>query len=746
MRILGRIDSQESSQDFDLDKFWTFQPLVDVDGQAGYTLNVKGEPLALSATQVLACYLYEQRELAEMHTKTTVKDVCISIPSYYGPIQRQAVLDACSIVNLNCLRLMHQHTATALDYGIYRANEFDAENPSVVAFCAMGHTSFSVSLVKFVPAKLEVLSEVCARHCGGRDLDLALMNYFGQEFANKTGLDCLSKPRSRLKLEEAVQKTKKTLSTVNEASCAVEYLVEEEDLKSSITRDVFEGLCQPQAQQITATIEQALAEAGLQAASIENVEIVGGSSRVPFVKECIQRVFQGKPLRTTLNQEECVAKGCALQGAMISPLVRVREFAVSDFAEYGITVGWVPTSHKETEADMEVEESAGTLKIMDTFPKHSSLDNSVVLSFVRKAPFELDVNLKEETMTRFPPDTQKRLAQYLIDLPLRETPVKVKVTLNLDLNGIVQVTKCETLEEEEYEVKEKVKKPKTTPEDKEAPVEEGQTPADEEEVEVVKKKTRTTRREVPVKVLFQNGLPMHRLEALQELELQMQREVRETVETEKVKNDLEGYVLNMKYKIDGELSEYMISDIKAGYRTELDAAEDWLYDHFETGTKAEFTDKLMEISVIGNHAAQLKQSHEDFHLLVTDIQAAIAENTNMFNNPNMDQERREAFAPIVQKTHEMSEWVQNVSANQKTLPLTEAPSVSPQVLKTTLEEYTTHVNRIRDERDAVEKKAAEELLAQLKAEAEAKKAEEAAAAEGAPAEEPAAENPEEAKE
>merc|ERR1719433_693275 len=140
------------------------------------------------------------REVTEKWTQAKLADCVIGVPAHFSDVHRQAVLDAAKIAGISVLRLMNEHTATALAYGIYRSNDFDAEKPLNVAFCSMGHSIFSVSIVQFVKGKLTVVCEKSDK-VGGRDMDECLMREFAAQFQKKVGCDPLSNKKSLFKLE-----------------------------------------------------------------------------------------------------------------------------------------------------------------------------------------------------------------------------------------------------------------------------------------------------------------------------------------------------------------------------------------------------------------------------------------------------------------------------------------------------------------------------------------------------------------
>merc|ERR1719188_1683920 len=176
----------------------------------------KGESRQISAVEGTAMYLSRLREITEKWCEGKLNECVIAVPSSYADVQRQAVLDAARIANIKVLRIMNEHTATALAYGIYRSNDFDPEKPMTVAFCSMGQSIFSVSIVQFVRGKLQVICEKSDK-VGGRELDECLMREFSAQFQKRVGCDPLSNKKAAFKLEDAVQKTKKILSANNEA-------------------------------------------------------------------------------------------------------------------------------------------------------------------------------------------------------------------------------------------------------------------------------------------------------------------------------------------------------------------------------------------------------------------------------------------------------------------------------------------------------------------------------------------------
>merc|ERR1711933_151538 len=191
--------------------------------------------------------------------------------------------------------------------------------------------------------KLTVICEKSDK-VGGRDMDECLMREFAAQFKKKVGCDPLSNKKSAFKLEDSVAKTKKILSSNHEAGISCECLMEDEDFASDIKRDTFLEMCKPMMAKVQAVLDASKAASGIAVDQIDFVEIVGGSSRVPWIKEMISAAFGGKAISTTMNADESVARGCALQAAILSPLYKVRDFEIKETLTVPISIGWMGSS------------------------------------------------------------------------------------------------------------------------------------------------------------------------------------------------------------------------------------------------------------------------------------------------------------------------------------------------------------------------------------------------------------------
>jgi len=764
--LLGR---QADAPDLQKEHFWSTSKLTTAeDGFGGYAVSYKGEPRDISASVVCAMFLTKLREITEKWCQAKVADVVLSVPAYFSDVQRQALMDSAKIAGLSVLRLLNEHTATALAYGIYRSNDFDPEKPMTVAFCSMGHSIFSVSIVQFVRGKLHVLCEK-SDLIGGRDMDECLMREFAAQFKKKHGCDPLSNKKAVLKLEDAVTKTKKILSANSEAGCSVECLMEDEDFSSTITRSDLEKMCEPAIAKAKEVLQAVIAASGVSVEQIDSVELVGGATRVPWVKHVCSEAFGGKDLSTTMNQEESVARGCALQAAILSPLYKVREFKVEDSSQFAVNVGWQgssadATASKDDDGDAQMAGGEGEFKTATVFPVGSAMNVLKLLTFYRTGPFDVKAEFADEK--KLPPGTPKELGTFRIELPPQPEAKKVKVKSRLTLHGTFNIETAQMLEEEEYE--EVVKEKRELPPDPEespkepaegegeaekkqesaeaegeaekkqengtAPMEEtGEKPADEEKaekdgdgdakmadaeeaggdkenkesngpeegdaeaekkepqakapekrapepryewVDVVKKKRRTKRTDVNITASGRPGLDEDTLQKLQDQEFAMQAEMREIIETDERKNDLESYIFTTRDKISegSDWGPYISDADRTSFSSALTAAEDWLYDTPDA-TKAQFVEKLEEIKSTGDPIVwRYKEAG-----MRADWIAAVAGTVKNYRaaaeNPGdkYGHIAPEKLSKIAAACADLDKWLSDMKARQESVPKHEKP-------------------------------------------------------------------------
>lgn len=716
--LLGR---KIEAPDVDIENFWSTSKLVECDdGFVGYEVMYKGQQRRMSAVEITAMYLTKLKEVTEKWCENRVVDVVISVPSSYSDLHRQAVLDAAKIAGLTVLRLMNEHTATALAYGIYRSNDFDPETPMNVAFCSAGSTTFSVSVVQFVRGKLSVLCERSDK-VGGRELDECLMREFAAQFKKKFGCDPLSNKKAAFKLEDAVGKTKKILSANNEAGINLECLMEDQDFASDINRDFLEKMCAPAMERVKKVLADAIASCGLAMDQIHAVEAIGGCSRVPWIKKVCQEAFGGMALSTTMNQEESVARGCALQAAMLSPLYKVRDFKVEDTSPFSIKVGWVgaaadaeakPEEGKEEEGETRMVGGEGEYKTACVFPAGSQMNIVKMLTFYRKGPF--DVKAEYADTGNLLALTPKELGTYRIELPQSPEAKKVKVRAKLSLNGIFTIEGAQLVEE--IEVQEVVKEKREIPAE-EKPAEEnppeaasGENKEGEDKKEETKKepekkyewvdvkqlKKRTKKTDLTVTSSGIPGLSPDKLQKLMDQESAMQADMRDILETDEKRNDLESYIFNMRDKVaeGNEYGPFISKTDRENFSSDLMKSEDWLYDHPDA-TKIQFIEKLDELKVLGNAVAWRAKEDAMRDEWIEAIQGTIKNYRTAAETPgeNYKHIAAEKLSSIVTACNNLEKWLVDIIAQQAA----KAKHDQPVLTCATIDEKNKELAKMADE-------------------------------------------------
>lgn len=449
-------------------------------------------------------YFGKLRDITANELKVTPSDVVIAVPGWYSEVQRRAILDAATIAGLNPLRLVNDYAAIALGYGITKSDLPDEENARHVAFIDVGHSSLSVSIIAFSKGKFVVKSAAFETNLGGRDIDDALVNHFAEEFKAKYKIDVLSNPKAIFRLQAAAEKLKKVLSANSEAPLNVESIMNDIDASSKLTREQLEELMSGVLDRIEAPIKQALAESGLTLDELHSVELVGGSTRVPAVRARIQAALPGKTLSSTLNQDEACARGATFVCAMLSPVFKVREFAMNDVTAYPIKVQWTPTAEDPDERELLV------------FPRGNPIPSTKILSFFRKDAFDLEAVYAEPASLpgKISPFIGRFTAKAVEGLP-DGIPIKVKVRLNQ--HGVL------SFEQAYYEIKEEKEEPTAPP-----PMDvDGEAPPPEEK----KKKYIVKRKDVPF-FTTTTALEKSVLERYQQLEAEMHAADKLVMDTE----------------------------------------------------------------------------------------------------------------------------------------------------------------------------------------------------------------------
>ncbi|KAL4964491.1 Hsp70 chaperone Hsp88 [Aspergillus stella-maris] len=577
-RLIGR---SYSDPDIAIEQEFSVAQLCDVNGQAGVEVNYLGKKEKFSAIQLVAAYLTKIRDITSKELRLPVADVTISVPAWFTDIQRRAMLDAGEIAGLKVLRLINDNTATALGYGITKVDlPGPEEKPRRVMFVDIGYTDYTATIVEFRKGELNVKSTAYDRHFGGRNFDKALTDHFADEFKEKFKIDIRTNPKAWARTLVAAEKLKKILSANSVAPMSIESLMEDVDVRAIVKREELEEMVKPLLDRVTVPLEQALAEAKLKPEDIDFVEMVGGCTRVPAIKDAVNKFF-GKNLSFTLNQDEAIARGCAFGCAILSPVFRVRDFSVHDIVSYPIEFTW------EQSPDIPDEDTSLTV-----FNRGNVMPSTKILTFYRKQPFDLEARYaKPEGLPGKINPWVGRFSVKGVKADANDDFMICKLKARLNLHGILNLESGYYVEDVEVE---------------EPVPEEGETKEGEP------KKTRKVKKQVrkgdlPISI-GSAQLEQSLRDSWQERENSMYMEDKLIAETDEKKNELEGTIYEMRDKIDGVYAEFASEEEKDKLRAKLTDLEDWLYEEGEDTTKSVYVSKLEEIRFV---AGPIIQRHRE---------------------------------------------------------------------------------------------------------------------------------------
>ncbi|KAL9613457.1 MAG: hypothetical protein Q9167_002002 [Letrouitia subvulpina] len=653
-RLAGRA---LTDPDIQIEKDYVSSLLVDIGGQVGAEVSYLGNKEKFTATQIIAMFLNKIKSTASAELKLPVSDIVISVPPWFTDIQRRSILDAAEIAGLKLLRLINDTTATALGYGITKLDLPTAEEkPRRIAFVDIGHSNYACSIVEFKKGELAVKSTAYDRHFGGRNFDKAIVDHFAKEFKEKYKIDITTNPKALVRVATAAEKMKKILSANAQAPINIESLMNDVDASGVLKRDELEGLLKPLLDRATIPLEQALAEAKLKTEDIDAIEMVGGCTRVPALKERISKFF-GKPLSFTLNQDEAVARGCAFSCAILSPVFRVRDFSIHDIVNYPIEFGW------ERSPDIPDEDTSLTV-----FNKGNVMPSTKILTFYRKQPFDLEAKYAKPEM--LPGKMNPWIGRFSVKgvQAAKEDFMICKLKARLNLHGVLNVESGyyvedveieEPLPEEKENEKKDSKETKETKETKEGEKKDandllasaprklkglfkdafadakrtfiGKKPLtnasyqgmDTEEkpngTAEPKPKTRKIKKQVRKGELPLSSGTASLDEATKntaaEKENSMFMEDKLVADTEDKKNELESYIYELRSKIDDVYAEFASDEEKAKLREKLEQSEDWLYEEGEDATRSVYIAKMDEIRfvagpIVGRYQEKIEEERQ----------------------------------------------------------------------------------------------------------------------------------------
>lgn len=309
-RLIGRKFTDSSVQE-DV-KHFPYK-VVNQDGKPYIKVEFKGEDKVFTPEEISAMILTKMKETAESYLGKTVTDAVITVPAYFNDAQRQSTKDAGKIAGLNVLRIINEPTAAAIAYGLDKK----VEDKYVLIFDCGGGT-FDVSILSIDNGIFEVKSTAGDTHLGGEDFDNILVKHFADEFKRKYKKDVYTSQRALGRLKAACERAKRTLSSSAQASLEIDSLLDGQDFYTSITRSRFDELCGALFRSTMVPVEKALQDAKLSKSDIDEIVLVGGSTRIPKIQKLLSEYFGDKELNKSINPDEAVAYGAAVQAAILT--------------------------------------------------------------------------------------------------------------------------------------------------------------------------------------------------------------------------------------------------------------------------------------------------------------------------------------------------------------------------------------------------------------------------------------------
>uniref|UniRef100_A0A4W3JL11 Heat shock 70 kDa protein 4L n=1 Tax=Callorhinchus milii TaxID=7868 RepID=A0A4W3JL11_CALMI len=574
------------------------------------------EDRVFAIEQVTGMLMTKLKETSESALRKPVADCVISVPSFFTDLERRSVIDAAQVAGLNCLRLMNDTTAVALAYGIYKQDlPTPEEKPRNVVFVDMGHSAYQVSICAFNKGKLKVLATAFDPYLGGRNFDEVLVEYFCEEFKTKYKLNVKSNIRAVLRLYQECEKLKKLMSAnASDLPMNIECFMNDIDVSGKMNRPQFEELCASFLTRVEPPLKSIMEQAKLQFEDIYSIEILGGATRIPAVKERIGKFF-GKDISTTLNADEAVARGCALQCAILSPAFKVREFSITDVVPFPITLKWKSTS----------EEGLGECEV---FNKNHAAPFSKVITFYKKEPFDLEAYYSSPQELPYP---DSRIGRFTIQNVTPQTDgenSKVKVKVRVNVHGIFSVSSASLIEklkeggqgeEVPMETDHTQRVANTKLDDQVCKNHNNNNPCTNSQNETTgenkpdstKPKIKVKSVDLPIKCELLQQLGQDLLNNFVENEGKMIMQDKLEKERNDAKNAVEEYVYEIRDKLCGIYEKFISEEDKSKFSLLLEDTENWLYEDGEDQPKQVYLDKLEELKRLGQPVQNRFKEHEE---------------------------------------------------------------------------------------------------------------------------------------
>ncbi|GAU42343.1 hypothetical protein TSUD_287770 [Trifolium subterraneum] len=423
-RLIGRKFSDTIVQS-DM-KFWPFKVIAGLDDKPMIVVNYNNEEKQFSAEEISSMVLVKMLEMAEAYLGSIVTDVVITVPAYFNNSQREATRDAGVIAGLNVMRIINEPTAAAIAYGL----DMKPLNHGCrhVFIFDLGGGTLDVSIVTFVKDDIKVKAHAGDTHLGGQDFDNTMVNHFVKEFLRKHKIDISGDPRAVRRLKSACEKAKRILSSNTDTTIEIECLKQDIDFYSTISRAKFEELNKNHFNKCMEIVEKCLVDSGVEKSSIDDVVLVGGSTRIVKLQQLLSDIFEGKELCKRINADEAVAYGAAVQASILSGEFNEKVQVLKEV---------IPLS-------LGLETHGGIMKII--IPRNTTIptkkEHIFTTHFNNQTNILIHVYEGERQTTR----DNNLLGKFVLEIPPAPAGIPlIKISFQIDDDGILHVATSEKI-------------------------------------------------------------------------------------------------------------------------------------------------------------------------------------------------------------------------------------------------------------------------------------------------------------